>query len=105
MVSDSPHLQLIVNWLTGNGSRRISDASCTNSFALRDAASIVFRSPARSMLNPATGLPVFAISCTMRSVHFGSMPMTTAAAQFGLRPCPARVRKVSSRSAPNCSRP
>ena len=39
------------------------------------------------MLKPATGFPVFAISATMRSVHFGSMPMTMAAAQFGLRPC------------------
>ena len=57
------------------------------------------------MLKPATGLPVFAISWTMRSVHFGSIPMTMAAAQFGLRPCPASVRNVRSRSAPNCSRP
>ena len=105
VVSDSPHLVLIVNWLTGNGSRRISEASCTNSLALRDAASIVFRSPERSMLNPAHGFPVFAISLTMRSVQFGSMPMTIAAAQFGLRPCPASVRNVSSRSAPNCSLP
>ena len=32
-------------------------------------------------------------------------PMTIAAAMFGLRPAPASVRKVSSRSSPNCRRP
>jgi hypothetical protein len=38
-------------------------------------------------------------------VQPSSMPMTTTAATFGLQPVPIRVRKCSSRSAPNCSRP
>src|SRR6476619_957306 len=33
------------------------------------------------------------------------MPMTIAAATFGLLPVPMSVRKCRSRSAPNCSRP
>src|ERR1017187_6845225 len=83
VVSDSPHLVLMHNFLTGNGTRCSSVAYCTNSIALRDAASIVFRSPERSMANPATGLPVLAISLTIRLLHFGSMQITITAATFG----------------------
>ena len=57
------------------------------------------------MENEATGLPVSAMPLAIRSVQVGSMPMTTAAATFGLAPVPIMVRKNSSRSAPNCSRP
>ena len=42
---------------------------------------------------------------TICSVHAGSMPMTIAAATLGLVAVPIRVRKVRSRSGPNCSRP
>jgi hypothetical protein len=34
-----------------------------------------------------------------------SMQMITTAATFGFEPAPISVRKWSSRSAPNCSRP
>ena len=39
------------------------------------------------------------------NAHWSSMQITTTAATFGLAPVPMRVRKCSSRSAPNCSRP
>ena len=38
-------------------------------------------------------------------VQPGSIPMTMQAATFGLAPVPIMVRKCSSRSSPNCSRP
>ena len=54
---------------------------------------------------PVTGLPVGAMPSTTRFVHCSSMPITTTAATLGLLPAPIRVRKCSSRSAPNCSLP
>ncbi len=39
---------------------------------------MVFKSPCRSMLKPATGLPVSAMPLTTCSVQVGSMPMTTS---------------------------
>ena len=72
---------------------------------LREALAMVVMSPLPSMAKPATGFPVLAMPSTMRPVQPGSMPMTTQAATFGLAPVPMRVRKCSSRSSPNCSRP
>ena len=66
---------------------------------------IVSWSPWPSMPKPTTGLPVAAMPSTTFFVQPSSMPMTTTAATFGLQPVPIRVRKCSSRSAPNCSRP
>ncbi len=57
------------------------------------------------MENAATGLPVLAMPSTTRGVQFGSMPMTTTAATLAFAPVPIIVRKCSSRSSPNCSRP
>src|SRR3954454_12508000 len=57
------------------------------------------------MPKPVTGLPVAAMPSTTRFVHESSMPITTTAATFGLQPVPISVRKCSSRSAPNWSRP
>mgnify|MGYP006945659747 CR=1 FL=1 len=39
---------------------------------------MVLRSPYPSMEKASTGFPVRAISLATRSVHLGSMPMTTA---------------------------
>ena len=66
---------------------------------------MTFRSPRPSIEKAATGLPVAAMPSATRLVQFGSMPMTTAAATFGLDPVPISVRKCISRSGPNCSRP
>ena len=66
---------------------------------------MTLRSPKPSIEKPSTGLPDLAIPSTMRFVQFGSMPMTTTAEMLGLDPTPMSVRKVSSRSSPNCSRP
>src|SRR5450759_1746915 len=54
---------------------------------------------------PVTGFPVFAMPSTTRPVQLGSIPITMTAATFGLEPVPISVRKNTSRSAPNCSRP
>ena len=66
---------------------------------------IVSWSPWPSMPKPTTGLPVAAMPSTTFFVQPSSMPMTTTAATFGLQPAPISVRKCSSRSAPNWSRP
>src|SRR3954467_10900478 len=71
VVSDSPHLVLMTSLLTGNGSRGICVAYWTNSWALRAALAMVIKSPVHSIVNAATGLPVFLISLTMRSVQTG----------------------------------
>ncbi len=105
VVSDSPHLALTHSSPSSIGSRCSSVANWVNSIALRAAISMVFRSPYRSMLKLATGLPVLAIPLATQSVHFGSMPITTAAATLGLAPAPMRVFMVRSRSSPNCKRP
>ncbi len=57
------------------------------------------------MENAATGLPVSAMPSAILFAQLGSMPMTTAAATFGLEPVPIMVLKCSSRSSPYCSRP
>src|SRR5262245_61012790 len=66
---------------------------------------MVPRSPVPSMPKPVTGLPVLAMPSTTRLVQPSSMPITTTAATLGFAPVPIRVRKCSSRSAPNCSLP
>ena len=53
----------------------------------------------------ATGLPVAAMPSATFFAQPSSMPITTTAATFGFEPVPISVRKCSSRSAPNCSRP
>jgi hypothetical protein len=88
-----------------HSTRTCSDAWCTNSFALREAAAIVAMSPLPSIQKPATGLPVLAMPSTMRCVQPGSMPITMQAATFGFAPVPIIVRKCRSRSSPNCRRP
>ena len=105
VVSLSPHLTLTQISFRSTGSRRSSLAHCTYSLAFQQAISTVLNSPKRSMLKPATGLPVLAMPSTMRLVQSGSMPITTTAATLGLAPVPIIVRKNSSRSLPNCSRP
>jgi hypothetical protein len=105
VVSDSPHLMLIMISPGSAGSRWHSLASRTNWASRRAARSWVRRSPWPSIQNPSTGLPDAAMPSTTRAVQFGSMPTTTAAATFGFAPVPISVRKVSSRSSPNCSRP
>jgi hypothetical protein len=89
----------------GQGSRCFSLAHWTYSRAALDARLIVSWSPWPSMPKPTTGLPVAAMPSTTVRVQLSSMPMTTTAATFGLQPVPIRVRKCSSRSAPNWSRP
>jgi hypothetical protein len=105
VVSDSPHLMLTVRSSRWTGSRLISEAHCTNSFAFQEARRTVSRSPKPSMENAATGLPVSAMPSAILSVQLGSMPMTTTAATFGLEPVPIMVLKWSARSSPYCSRP
>ena len=105
VVSDSPHFIDRWSWSMPHSSRRRSDAHTKYSWAVREAAAMVARSPCSSIANPATGLPVAAMPSTTRAVQPGSMPITTQAATLGLRPVPMMVRKYSSRSAPNCSRP
>jgi hypothetical protein len=96
---------LIINSPGSAGSRRDSEASAANCASRRVTRSSVRRSPCPSIAKPSTGFPVRAMPSTTREVQFGSMPTTTAAATFGFAPVPIRVRNVSSRSAPNCSRP
>ena len=105
MVSDSPHLVLMIMSVSGISSRWRAVASPTIWTATRLASSMIFRSPLPSMEKAATGLPVAAMPSATRRVQLGSMPMTTAAATFGLAPVPISVRKCSSRSGPNCRRP
>ena len=105
VVSLSPHLAATHTSVSGHSTRTFSEAKCTNSLALRDAAATVAMSPFPSMEKPATGLPVLAMPSTTFWVHSGSMPMTTQAATLGFAPVPIMVRKCSSRSSPNCSRP
>ena len=105
VVSDSPHFTEIQVSPKAHSSRLSSLAQWTYSLALREAAAMVLWSPFRSMAKPSTGLPVAAMPSTMRPVQAGSMPITTTAATLGLLPVPIRVRKNSSRSSPNCSRP
>ncbi|MBG6082391.1 hypothetical protein IWX58_004078 [Rubrivivax gelatinosus] len=105
VVSLSPHLVLTQSSCSAQGSRCFSLAHCRYSRAARLAFRIVWWSPCSSMPKPVTGLPLAAMPSTTRRVQPSSMPMTTTAATFGLLPVPIRVRKCSSRSAPNCSRP
>ncbi len=105
VVSLSPHLVLTHNSWIGQTSRCFSLAHCTYSRATLLARRMVSWSPWPSMPKPTTGLPVVAMPCTTFCVQPSSMPMTTTAATLGLQPAPIRVRKCSSRSAPNCSRP
>src|SRR5207245_2396834 len=62
-------------------------------------------SPWPSMPKKETGLPVWAMPSATFFAQVSSMPITTTAATFGFEPVPMSVRKCSSRSAPNCSRP
>src|SRR6185437_6454855 len=105
VVSLSPHLVETNRSSMEQRSRCFSVAHCTSSCALREAAAMVLMSPLVSMEKPATGFPVAAMPSTTRPVQPGSMPMTTPAATLGLQPVPISVRKCSSRSSPNCSRP
>src|SRR3972149_3154160 len=105
VVSDSPHLTEIQRSRMSHSSRRRSDADWMNSFAFRDAFSIVRRSPLPSIAKPPPGLPVFAMPSTPRPAQPGSMPMTTTAATLGLAPVPISVRKGGSRSQPNWGGP
>src|SRR6201991_3807079 len=105
VVSLSPHLAATQTSVNGHSTRTISEAHCTNSLALREAAATVAMSPLPSIQKPATGLPVEAMPSTTFCVQEGSMPMTTQAATLGLDPVPIMVRKCNSRSSPNCSRP
>src|SRR6266567_3391272 len=105
VVSLSPHLADTQSSEMSHCSRGRSDAHCRKSFAAREALATVMMSPVPSMPKPSTGLPVFLIPSTMRLVQPSSMPMTTTAATLGLAPVPIRVRKKTSRSSPNCSRP
>src|SRR5579862_1039111 len=93
VVSLSPHFAAIQTSVRGHSTRTFSEAKCTNSLALRDAAATVAMSPFPSIEKPATGLPVLAIPSTTFWVQPGSMPMTTQAATFGLDPVPIIVRK------------
>ena len=101
VVSDSPHLMDIIRSPSLAGSRPISDASCKKIWATRAASAMTWRSPLPSIEKEATGLPDLAIPLATRSVHFGSIPMTTTAATFPLSPVPIRVRNVNSKSSPN----
>src|ERR1700741_780468 len=93
VVSLSPHLAATQTSVSGHSSRTFSEAKCTNSLGLRDAAATVAMSPFPSIEKPATGLPVLAMPSTTFWVHRGSIPMTTHAATFGLEPVPIIVRK------------
>src|SRR5215469_4436159 len=86
VVSLSPHLAATQTSVSGQGSRVFSDAQCTNSLALREAAATVAMSPLPSMEKPATGFPVLAIPATTFSVQPPSMPITIQAAILGLEP-------------------
>jgi hypothetical protein len=79
---------------------------CTKSLAAQLAARMVSKSPFCSIENSATS------ACRSRRmpsaiflVQPGSMPITTTECTLGLAPVPIMVRKCSSRSSPNCSRP
>src|ERR1700759_1588556 len=61
VVSLSPHFAATQTSVSGQSSRVFSEAQCTNSLALREAAATVAISPLPSMANPATGLPVLAM--------------------------------------------
>src|SRR5215469_12096740 len=61
VVSLSPHFAAIQTSVNGHSTRTFSEAKCTNSFALREAAATVAISPLPSMENPAAGFPVLAI--------------------------------------------
>src|SRR6202012_6264636 len=88
VVSLSPHLAATQTSVSGQSSRVFSDAQCTNSLALREAAATVAMSPLPSMEKPATGLPVLAIPCTTFSVQPPSIPITMQAATLGFAPVP-----------------
>jgi hypothetical protein len=105
VVSLSPHLVETQSSVSGTSSFWSSVAQCTNSLAFHDALRIVSKSPFCSIQNPSTGLPVLAIPSTTCLVHSGSIPITTTAATLGFAPVPMIVRKCTSRSSPNCSRP
>src|SRR5215469_12854043 len=92
VVSLSPHFAATQRSLSRHSSRTFSDAQCTNSLALRDAAATVAMSPWPSMEKPATGLPVLAMPATTFSVQPPSIPITTHAATLGLAPVPIMVR-------------
>src|ERR1700710_594917 len=64
VVSLSPHLAAIQTSVSGHSTRTLSDAKCTSSLALREAAATVAMSPLPSIQNPATGLPVLAMPST-----------------------------------------
>src|SRR5215813_8177711 len=64
VVSLSPHFAAIQTSVSGHSTRTFSEAKCTNSLALREAAATVAISPLPSIENPATGLPVAAIPAT-----------------------------------------
>src|ERR1700676_2806234 len=81
-VSLSPHFVETKRSLMEQDSRCFSEAHCTNSCALREAAAMVLISPWPSIEKPTTGLPVLAIPSTTRPVQLGSMPITTQAATF-----------------------
>src|SRR3982074_600754 len=91
VVSLSPHFAAIQTSVSGHSTRTFSEAKCTNSFALREAAATVAISPLPSIQKPATGLPVLAMPSTTFCVQPGSMPITMQAATFGLQPVPIIV--------------
>src|SRR5580704_15936498 len=71
VVSLSPHLAATQTSVSGHSSRTFSEAQCTNSLALREAAATVAMSPLPSIQKPATGLPVSAMPATTFSVQLG----------------------------------
>src|SRR3982074_2562149 len=105
VVSLSPHFAAIQTSVRGHSTRTFSEAKCTNSLALREAAATVAMSPFPSMEKPATGLPVLAMPSTTFWVQPGSMPMTTHAETFCVAQLPLTVPECNSCSSPNCSRP
>src|ERR1700693_1813444 len=64
VVSLSPHLVDTKSSLMEQDSRCFSEAHCTNSCALREAAAMVLISPWPSIAKPTTGLPALVISLT-----------------------------------------
>src|SRR3979490_1547453 len=68
-----PHFAAIQTSVRGPPTRTFSEAKCTNSLALREAAATVAMSPFPSIEKPATGLPVLAMPSPTLPVQPGAI--------------------------------
>ena len=106
VASEPPHSTPTLRSASGHGARSISDAARTIRAAMRTPSMVIASAPPLSC-NPrtSTGFPV----ARMRPASFSPVARlrlsTSTAATFGWPATPARVRSVTSKSAPICPRP